>query len=74
MMAADAPPLSLVAEASAPGIRVCPDWVGAGVLGGRAWLPAYAFECKQHGVVVSYGQGFEGLLVCPLCESWEASG
>jgi hypothetical protein len=42
--------------------------------GWSAWLPVYAFECGRHGVVVNYGQGFEGRLVCPICESGEVSG
>ena len=41
--------------------------------GWRAWLPAIAFVCERHGVVVDYEHGYEGVLVCPLCQSEEAS-
>jgi len=35
--------------------------------GWSAWLPAVAFVCPRHGVVVDYEHGYEGRLVCPLC-------
>ena len=41
--------------------------------GWRAWLPAIAFVCERHGVVVDYEHGYESVLVCPLCQSEEAS-
>jgi hypothetical protein len=49
--------------------------VGVGWLRGpgwSAWLPAVAFVCPRHGVVVDYEHGYEGCLVCPFC--LEASG
>lgn len=42
--------------------------------GWSAWLPGMAFVCQRHGVVVDYEHGYEGLLVCPICVSEEASG
>ncbi len=72
MMASDAPPLSRFQRVLLRvfgSVRVGwlrgPGWSG--------WLEAYAFECGRHGVVVAYGEGFEGRLVCPLCAA-EGSG
>lgn len=41
--------------------------------GWSAWLPAIAFVCGRHGVVVDYEHGYEGILVCPVCQGEEAS-
>jgi len=35
--------------------------------GWSAWLPAVAFVCERHGVVVDYEHGFTSRLECPLC-------
>jgi hypothetical protein len=31
------------------------------------WLPAYAFHCERHGVVINYPQGYSEQLHCRLC-------
>jgi hypothetical protein len=73
MMEAEAPPLSRTQRLL---LRLF-GYVKIGWLRGpgwTAWLQAYAFECKRHGVVVNYGQGYDGRLFCPFCESVEVSG
>ena len=35
--------------------------------GWASWLPAVAFVCERHGVVVDYEHGFTGRLECPIC-------
>lgn len=43
-----------------------PGWLGP--------LPFYAFNCKIHGIVVDYQQGYLKELRCPKCEphwSWK---
>jgi len=41
-----------------------PGWGGA--------LPFYAFNCKLHGVVINYPQGYAKILRCPECDREES--
>ena len=46
--------------------RIRPGW--------RAYIPFYAFKCKEHGIVVDYPHGHRGNLTCPKCSQLKYSG
>jgi len=37
------------------------------VKGWKIALPFYAFNCKKHGLQISYPTGWRNKLVCPIC-------
>ncbi len=68
----EAPPLSRIQRLVLRLVgRVSIGWLRGP--GWSAWLPAVAFVCSRHGVVVDYEHGYGGYLVCPFCVSVDGS-